>query len=118
MDMETLHSYCLRKPGVTDGFPFGEDTLVLKVGGKIFLLADLQNGDRMNVKCDPEHAVELREHHPEVQPGYHMNKTHWNTVFLNGTLTTKQVLEMVDESYRLVLASLPKKLQAEIKALA
>lgn len=116
--METLHNYCMSKPGATDGFPFGEDTLVFKVAGKIFLLADLQNGDRINVKCDPEHAQELRERHPEVQPGYHMNKTHWNTVFLNGALTAKEVCDMIDHSYMLIVASLPKKLQAEIKALS
>ncbi|GAB2702997.1 MmcQ/YjbR family DNA-binding protein [Mucilaginibacter koreensis] len=118
MDMETLHNYCLGKPGTTDGFPFGEDTLVFKAGNKIYALADLANGDRVNLKCDPELAVELRERYEEVQPGYHMNKTHWNTVFLNGSLTQKQLFEMIDHSYQLIIASLPKKIQAEIKALS
>ena len=114
MNIEELRDHCLEKPGVTEGFPFGEDTLVFKVAGKIFLLIGLEQGDRFNVKCDPELAVELRERYTEVQPGYHMNKKMWNTVFMNGTLTRKQLLEMVDHSYEQVVKSLPKKTQAEI----
>jgi predicted DNA-binding protein (MmcQ/YjbR family) len=102
------------KPGVTEGFPFDEDTLVFKVGGKMFLLTSLTNGDSFNVKCDPELAVELREKYTEVQPGYHMSKTHWNTVFMNGALTEAQLRKMVDHSYELVFKSLSKKIQAEI----
>lgn len=116
MNIETLREYCIIKPGVTEGFPFGEDTLVFKVGGKMFLLIGLSEGDRFNVKCDPELVVELREQHTEVQPGYHMNKTHWNTVFMSGSLTEKQLRDMIDHSYDLVRKSLPKKLQAEIAA--
>lgn len=114
MNIETLRDHCIGKPGVTESFPFGEDTLVFKVGGKIFLLTGMQAGNSFNVKCDPELAVELRERHSEVQPGYHMNKTHWNTVYMNGLLTEKQLRDMVDHSYTLVLQSLPKKLQDEI----
>lgn len=114
MNIETLRDYCIGKPGVTESFPFGEDTLVFKVGGKIFLLTGMQAGNSFNVKCDPELAVELRERHSEVQPGYHMNKTHWNTVYMDGFLTEKQLRDMVDHSYTLVLQSLPKKLQDEI----
>ena len=117
MNIEELRDHCLEKPGATEGFPFGEDTLVFKVGGKIFLITGLQDGDRFNVKCDPELAVELRERYTEVQPGYHMNKKMWNTVFMNGSLTHKQLLEMVDHSYDLVVKSLPKKTQAEITGL-
>lgn len=116
MNIETLREYCISKPAVTEGFPFGEDTLVFKVGGKMFLLIGLSEGDRFNVKCDPELAAGLREQYSEVQPGYHMNKTHWNTVFMSGSLTDKQLSDMVDHSYTLVLKSLPKKLQAEITA--
>lgn len=116
MNIETLREYCIVKPGVTEGFPFGEDTLVFKVGGKMFLLIGLSEGDRFNVKCDPELAVELREQHNEVQPGYHMNKTHWNTVHMDGNLTEMQLRDMIDHSYDLVLNSLPKKLQSEIAA--
>lgn len=118
MNIEELRDYCLLKPGATEGFPFGEDTLVFKVGGKLFLLTGLQEGDRFNVKCDPELAVELRERYTEVQPGYHMNKKMWNTVFMNGSLTRKQLLEMIDHSYGLVVKSLTKTAQAQIAALA
>ena len=96
--------------------PFGEDTLVFKVGSKIFLLISLNTGNRFNVKCDPELAIELRDRHPEVIPGYHMNKTHWNTVYMDGNLTHKQLCEMIDHSYSLILKSLPKAVQAEITA--
>ena len=117
MNIEELRDHCLQLPGVTEDFPFGEDTLVFRVGGKIFLLTGLEQGDRFNAKCDPELAVELREGHPEVQPGYHMNKTHWNTVYMNRQLTNKQLCGMVEHSYDLILKSLPKKDQEEIKKL-
>jgi len=116
LNIEELRDYCLQLPGVTEGFPFGEDTLVFKIGGKVFLLTGLQDGNRFNVKCDPELAVELRERYNEVMPGYHMNKTHWNTVYMDGSLTRKQLCEMIDHSYQQVIKSLPKKLQAEIIA--
>lgn len=115
MNVEELRDYCLLKPGVTEGFPFGEDTLVFKVGGKLFLLTGLQTGNSFNVKCDPELAVELRERHPEVIPGYHMNKKLWNTVYMDGTLTRKQLCDMIDHSYEQVFKGLPKKIQAEIQ---
>ena len=102
MDIETLRDYCLGKPGATESFPFGEDTLVFKVDGKIFLLSSFSDGGKFNVKCDPERAMELRERYSEVQPGYHMNKKHWNTVNMNGRLTDSQVYEMIDQSYQLV----------------
>lgn len=118
MNIEELRDHCLAKPGVTEGFPFGEDTLVFKVGGKIFLITGLEQGDRFNVKCDPELAIELRERYPEVIPGYHMNKKMWNTVFMSGTLSYKQLLDMIDHSYDLILKSLPKKIQAEITGIS
>ncbi|MBL4678365.1 MAG: MmcQ/YjbR family DNA-binding protein [Mucilaginibacter sp.] len=113
MNIEDLRDYCLAKPGVTEGFPFGEETLVFKVGEKLFLLTGLGDNS-FNVKCNPEKAVELREQFTEVRPGYHMNKKHWNTVRTDGSLTNKQLQEMVDHSYDLVLAGLPKKLRDEI----
>jgi predicted DNA-binding protein (MmcQ/YjbR family) len=116
VDIETLRDYCITKPGVTEGFPFGEDTLVFKVGGKLFLLIGLSEANRFNVKCDPELAVEMRERYTEVQPGYHMNKQHWNTVFMDGGLTQKQLCEMIDHSYLLVFKSLPKKVQDELSS--
>lgn len=113
MNIEELRDYCLGKPAVTESFPFGEDTLVFKVADKVFLLTGLDSPS-FNVKCDPEWAVELREQYSEVLPGFHMNKKHWNTVHTDGALTNKQLREMIDHSYNLVFASLPKKLQAEI----
>ncbi|NHA07615.1 MmcQ/YjbR family DNA-binding protein [Mucilaginibacter sp. HC2] len=115
MNIEELRDYCLQKPGVTEGFPFGEDTLVFKVSGKLFLLIGLENGNRFNVKCEPELAVDLRERYSEVQPGYHMNKKMWNTVYMDGSLTHKQLCEMIDHSYDQVVLGLSKKLQAELK---
>jgi predicted DNA-binding protein (MmcQ/YjbR family) len=114
LNIEELREYCLKKNQVTEGFPFGEDTLVFKVGGKLFLLIGLGEANRFNVKCDPELAVELRERHTEVIPGFHMNKVHWNTVYMDGSLTYKQLCEMIDHSYQQVVKSLPKKMQVEI----
>lgn len=114
MNIEELRDYCLQKSGVTEGFPFGEDTLVFKVCGKMFLLTGLADGNHFNAKCDPELAIELRERYSEVKPGYHMNKANWNTVAMNGRLTRKQLCEMIDQSYELVVKSLPKKIQNEL----
>ena len=104
MDIELLREYVLKMPDVTEGFPFGESTLVFKTGGKVFLLVSLDAQPlQFNVKCNPEEAIELREEFPDtVLPGYHMNKKHWNTVIVNGTLSGKQLKEMMDKSYRLV----------------
>lgn len=114
MNVEELRDYCLQKPGTTEGLPFGEETLVFKVAEKIFLLIGLAEGNRFNVKCDPELTVELRERYPEVIPGYHMNKKLWNTVYMDGSLTRKQLCEMIDHSYEQVVKSLSKKLQANL----
>jgi len=104
MDAEQIREYVLNKPHVTEGFPFGEDTLVFKVKNKMFLLLALDETPlQFNVKCDPDEAIALREEYPDiVLPGYHMNKKHWNTVILSGKLPVKQVLEMIDNSYLLV----------------
>jgi predicted DNA-binding protein (MmcQ/YjbR family) len=112
MNTEELRDYCLQKPYTEEGMPFGDDTLVFKVGGKIFLLTSLDQANRFNVKCNPERAIELREQYSEVIPGYHMNKTNWNTVYMDGSLTRKQLLEMIDHSYNLIFNSLPKKVKA------
>jgi len=116
VNIESLREYCISKPGVTEGFPFDSDTLVFKVGGKMFLLIGLAAAASFNVKCDPELAVELRERYDEVKPGYHMSKVHWNTVQMNGALNDKQLCDMIDHSYQLVFNSLPKKLREEIQA--
>lgn len=104
MNIETIREYILQKPSVTEGFPFGEDTLVFKVKDKIFFLAGLESSPlQFNVKCDPDKAIELREEYPEsVLPGYHMNKKHWNTIIVDGRLSAKQLKEMIDNSYALV----------------
>lgn len=104
MHIELIRDYILQKPFVTEGFPFGEDTLVFKVKEKIFFLAGLDSAPlQFNVKCNPDKALELREAYPEtVLPGYHMNKKHWNTIIVDGRLTAKQLKEMIDDSYDLV----------------
>ncbi|WP_395626610.1 MmcQ/YjbR family DNA-binding protein [Daejeonella sp.] len=108
MNIESLRDYCLSKEYVEETFPFGDDTLVFKVGGKIFLLCGLDKPDRFNVKCDPERAVLLREEFEDVQPGWHSNKKHWNTVFMNGSLSDRQLIDMIDHSYDLIIDKLPK----------
>ena len=103
MDIESLRNYCLSKPDVEETLPFGPDTLVFKVSGKIFLLTGLDSEAlSFNVKCDPDKAIELREEFPCVLPGYHMNKKHWNTIMVDGSVTTKQLKEWIDHSYDLV----------------
>jgi predicted DNA-binding protein (MmcQ/YjbR family) len=115
VNIEEIRDYCLAKAGVTEDMPFGEDTLVFRVGEKLFLLTSLSQGDRFNVKCDPERAIELREQYAEIQPGYHMNKKHWNTVHTNGSLSRRQICDMIDHSYDLVLKSLPKSIREQMK---
>ena len=104
MNIEQLRDYVLQLPNVTEGFPFGEDTLVFKVQEKIFLLTGLNSQPlQFNVKCNPDKAIELRAEYPDgVLPGYHMNKKHWNTIVINGTLSKKQLIEMINHSYSLV----------------
>ena len=110
MNIEQLHEYALNLPDVTESFPFDETTLVMKAGGKMFLLVSLDADPlQFNVKCDPERAIELREEYRCVLPGYHMNKKHWNTIVVDGTLTNKQLKEMVLDSYNLVVKKKKKK---------
>jgi predicted DNA-binding protein (MmcQ/YjbR family) len=103
MNVEDIREYVLQKEDVTEGFPFGEDTLVFKTNNKIFVLISLDAAElRMNLKCDPEKAIELREEFPDnILPGYHMNKKHWNTVLADG-LKTNFVKQMIDDSYKLI----------------
>lgn len=104
MDIEQLREYCLSKPGAEEALPFGPDTLVYKVNGKLFLLTGFDAHPlQFNVKCDPDKAIELREEYPDtVLPGYHMNKKHWNTIIVDGTLSNKQLQGFIDDSYNLV----------------
>ena len=109
MDIEIYREYCLSKPYVTEGFPFDSETLVFKLKGKIFALCNLNDFISVNLKCDPEKAIELREQFEFVQPGFHMNKKHWNTITFDGRLSWKQLKEWIDDSYNQVEAGLPKK---------
>ncbi|MCK8521065.1 MmcQ/YjbR family DNA-binding protein [Aquimarina sp. D1M17] len=118
MNVEVFRTYCLAKKGVTEEFPFDEHTLVFKVMGKIFAITGLERIPfSVNLKCDPERSLELREYHPEITPGYHMNKKHWNTVDFTGGLTSQMLHELIDHSYDLVVNSLTKKLKQELEQL-
>jgi len=114
MNIEDIREYCLSKKGADESFPFDEDTLVFKVGDKMFALMSLEEGASINLKCEPEKAIELRERYLEIKPGYHMNKKHWNTVLYNGSLSDKMIKELIDHSYSLVVKGLPKKVRDEI----
>ncbi len=111
MFLETIRSYCLAKKGCEECLPFDQNTLVFKVFGKMFLITDLNNPDAITVKCDAEKAIELRETHPEIQPGYHTNKKYWNTITLNGNLSDTFIKEMIDHSYDEVIKKMPKSTQ-------
>lgn len=103
MNAEELRDYALSLKNVTEGFPFGEETLVFKTNAKIFLLVSLNAAPlKFNVKCDPDFAIELREQYPCIVPGYHMNKKHWNTIMVDGTLTRSQLKKFIMNSYLLV----------------
>lgn len=115
MNVEEFREYCISKPGVTEEFPFDETTLVFKVMGKMFALTNLEGAWGLSLKCDPARAIELREEYPAIQPGYHMNKVHWNTVNVDGSLSRKFIQELVDHSYQLVVDKLPLKLRQELK---
>ncbi len=117
MDAETIREYCLSKKGTEESMPFGEDTLVIKVMGKIFLLMNLYGDLSINLKCNPIKAMELREQYPAVFPGYHMNKLHWNTVMIDGSVPEKEINSWIDDSYELVVASLTKIKREEWKKL-
>ena len=117
MDAELVREYCLLKKATTEDQPFGPDVLTFRVGGKIYLLLSLDSfPSQFNVKCDPERAIDLRAKYPSIIPGYHMNKKHWNTVILDGTLSTELVHSMIDESYDIIFGSLPKKKRTEIES--
>lgn len=108
MDPQIIREYCLSKKGVTEELPFDEETPVYKVMGKMFLLMILDTPCSINIKCDPEKAVELRERYDAVTPGYHMSKIHWNTVMLDGTVPRNLIFEWIDHSYKLVVDKLKK----------
>ncbi len=115
VDIEIFREYCLSKKGSEECFPFDETTLVFKVGGKMFALADIHSNPlEINLKCNPEFAIELREKYSQVKPGYHMNKKHWNTICCDSSISKKLVFSWIDMSYSLVFSSLPGKIKKTI----
>jgi len=114
MNTEQLRDYCLRKKAVTEDMPFGDDTLVFRVMDKIFLLLNLEGALSINLKCDPEKAIQLREEYSSIIPGYHMNKKYWNTIFLDGSVPDALLLEMIDHSYDEVIKGLSGKDRGEL----
>lgn len=115
MTLAFFRDYCLAKPGVTEDTPFGEDTLCFRVGGKIFSITSINLFEYINLKCDPERSIELREQYEGITPGYHMNKKLWNSVSSIGNVPDSLILELADHSYELIFGSLPKKIKAEIR---
>ena len=118
MNIQQLYEFCLSQKAVTEHFPFDEDTLVFKVGGKMFALTSLKEWENenasINLKCDPERANELRATYEAINPGWHMSKTHWNTIHFNSDVSDKMICTLIHHSYDLVFKSLTKKMQAEI----
>ena len=113
MTLEQLHQYCISKEKVTEGFPFDKDTLVFKAKEKIFALTSIKNWEEqipsLNLKCDPDKSIRLREHYNSITPGYHMNKKHWNTIQINKEVTDTLLYELIDHSYELTCKNVPKK---------
>jgi predicted DNA-binding protein (MmcQ/YjbR family) len=118
MNIEEFREYSLSKPGTTEHTPFGPDTLVFKVMNKMFALSGIDTFDFINLKCDPEYAIELREKYDgNITAGYHMNKKLWNSVYVNVGVPDDLVYHLIDDSYQLIVDSLPKKLQDELRNL-
>ncbi len=118
MNIEEVREYCLAKRGVEEGMPFGDGVLVFKIGGKLFALMSLdKQPSSVNLKCDPELAIQLREQYDAVQPGYHMNKQHWNTVTLDGSVPRSELCAWIDHSFDLIRVSLPKAIQTQLNNL-
>lgn len=115
MNIENFREFCISKKGVSEEMPFDDKVLVFKVMGKIFALTDIDDFESINVKCDPDKALELREKYQAVSPGYHMNKKHWNTIQMNGELDDQQIKHWINHSYELVVSKLPKKTREELK---
>ncbi len=115
MNIEELREYCLSKKGVSEGFPFDDVTLVFKVLDKMFALTSLDKEFSVNLKCDPDRAVELREEYNSVLPGYHMSKKHWNTITMDGTISDRLIKEWIDDSYSLIVSKFTKKQKLELE---
>lgn len=117
MYIDEFRDYCIAKPGVTEKAPFGPDTLVMKLMDKVFALTSIAEFEFINLKCDPEKAAELREQYDGIRPGWHMNKKHWNSVLIDGSVPENLIRELIDHSYELIAASLPKKAKEELKGM-
>lgn len=117
MNVEEFRNHCLSKKGVTEEFPFDNQTLVFKVIGKMFALCNIDNFKTFNLKCDPEKSIELRELYSGIIPGWHMNKKHWNTGYPESDVPDNRQFEFMDHSHELVVMGLTKKLKEELKQL-
>src|SRR5208337_1579955 len=116
LTLKNIRSYCASKKGVTEDFPFDFSTLVFKVGGKIFALTNIDSGKLfLNLKCDPYLSIELRSRYHQITPGYHMNKRHWNTVLVDGSIPDKEIYKLLDHSYGLVRRGLNKSMSEHIE---
>lgn len=118
MNIEEYRDFCLALPGVTEGFPFGPETLVFKVMDKMFALTNIENYDFVNLKCDPVRAITLREEYNGISPGWHMNKVHWNSVKTSADVEDELFTELIRHSYDLIVESLPKKTKEELRLLS
>jgi predicted DNA-binding protein (MmcQ/YjbR family) len=115
MDARELRAWCLRQPGAREEFPFGPETAVFKVSGKIFAISRLDDASLgVSVKCEPDLAVALRETYPAITPGYHLNKRHWNSIAIDGSLPDQLVRDLVEDSYDLVVSALPRRVREEL----
>lgn len=117
MNIEEYREYCLVKKGVTESFPFDNNTLVFKVMGKMFALSDINTFVFINLKCDPERAIELREEHEGIKAGYHMSKKHWNSCYIESDLSDTLLYELIDHSYNLIVNKLTRTLKEELNTL-
>lgn len=115
MDIIAFRDFCMKKDQTSESFPFDQNTLVFKVAGKMFALCDVDEFESINLKCNPERAIELRTLHPEITPGYHMNKAHWNTIDMHGHLSDAMIVDMINHSYELVVLSLPKRVRETVR---
>ena len=118
MNLENFRAYCLQKAGVTEELPFDDQTLVFKVLGKMFALTDIPLFKSVNLKCAPEKAIQLRETYASVTPGYHMNKKHWNTVQMDGSIVDNVIYQWIDDSYQLVVNKLPRSMRDQLRVMA
>ncbi|MBO6621817.1 MAG: MmcQ/YjbR family DNA-binding protein [Balneola sp.] len=118
MNIEEYRDFCIAFPGVTEGFPFGPETMVFKVMNKMFALTNIETYDFVNLKCDPERAITLREEYEGISPGWHMNKVHWNSVKTSADVGDELFKELIRHSYNLIVESLPKKTKEELRLLS